>query len=127
MLGFGSSAEVYLIGGSDQGVDAVVRHDRLEVKLDGASWNARTNYGFGRREVFHAKRSVHTSVVLVKAAAGGAEEPLRYRRQYRGVIGRRDVWKSVDRRVNWTRVTGGRYNSAGGIITVPWFRAVPSM
>ena len=97
VLGSGSAAEVYLIGGYARAPSSSLND--VWKSSDGASWN-HVNSATGTTKF--PVRSGHTAVA-VKDAAGG--DILYVIGGAQGSAPRRDVWKSVDRGVNWTRVT----------------------
>ena len=98
VLGSGSAAEVYLIGGSARASSSSLND--VWKSSDGASWN-HVNSATGTTKF--PVRSGHTAVAVKDAAGGDILYVIGGRIQ--GSNRRRDVWKSVDRGVNWTRVT----------------------
>ena len=121
VLGSGSAAEVYLIGGYQSavpaapGTPAVPAADLNDVwkSGDGVSWT-HVNRTIPATTtpptpaVVPTKfpvRSGHTAVAVKDAAGGDILYVIGGRIQ--GSNQKRDVWKSVDRGVNWTRVTAG--------------------
>ena len=97
VLGSGSAAEVYLIGGYERTSSSDL--DEVWKSSDGISWT-HVNSAAPSTAKFPV-RSGHTAVA-VKSSSGdtiyviGGERTASYKK---------DVWKSVDRGVNWTRVT----------------------